>query len=45
MVRSTAASSWARYEPAPVDHWDLHKVAHLHLHADFGASRVKLLRD
>jgi uncharacterized protein (DUF1800 family) len=45
MPRSTTASPWARYEPAPDDPWDLRKVAHLHRRAGFGATRAELLRD
>src|SRR5262249_34424081 len=45
MLRSTISSPWARYEPRPDDPWDLHKVAHLHRRAGWGATRAELVRD
>jgi uncharacterized protein (DUF1800 family) len=41
----TANGPWAPFEPTANDRWDLHKVAHLHRRAGFGAARAGLERD
>jgi uncharacterized protein (DUF1800 family) len=39
------SSPWAAYQPSAKDPWDVHKVAHLHRRAGFGATRAEMLRD
>jgi uncharacterized protein (DUF1800 family) len=36
---------WAPFQPTAKDPWDLHKVAHLHRRAGFGATRAVIERD
>jgi uncharacterized protein (DUF1800 family) len=39
------SNPWAPFEPTAADRWDLHKVAHLHRRAGFGATWAELQRD
>lgn len=41
----TENGPWAPFEPTANDPWDLHKVAHLHRRAGFGATCAELERD
>jgi uncharacterized protein (DUF1800 family) len=42
---ATEMGPWAPFKPTAKDPWDLHKVAHLHRRAGFGAMRAELARD